>query len=1048
MSLIHWWPFNNNTTDSITSLSLTGSVTYSTGGKVTPSALKSTSTLTSTTPLSKLSPLNNGFSFACWLKINQNEISTHFNSITSSYTIPTGTLIGYNNYGGTALIWKANSLTSFSKIYIEGTIRGNGSYATPQHEIPFDKWVHITMVKDTVLKKIILYINGVEVKSTSIASLTSVSYLNQYISINRNVIAYNNGPATILPCYLNDVRVYDHALSPREVKLLAQGLVAHYKLDDPRINNLAKDVAIRTYDNHNKVYDVLNSTGETYLGCPVYRLTLTPTTSSLNNFQTALKSQGVYQSSLTFAANTKYCYWIYYKPITHSDIRVGGTASNIKGWTELPPEAVGNGWYRVGQYRDGKVTETKTDGIYTSFFTPSAAAGVPITIDFCAPHLLAGPTNWVECQYTISNSGGTEYDCSGYNNNATISGTITCALRDSPRYQNSYIFNGNLSNRITNTTTQFNYTDNFSWSCWIKHNYTEASKHFNEDSSKQASFAFTVGRADADPGRGYGLREISANTMDIYFGNRTYRITLNESNWHHIAFTKSDKIITTYVDGVPTSYEFTGTSPGYTNNQGLGIGCFWYSSGALYPFYGRLSDFRIYATALSAAAVKELYQSSISFLDNGTLQCSEIVEKPTNLKYNKNGTVQAGLLSEVGYTNKMKTKTLSDGSAWARIHWLDVANGKPYFANEAEVQECIDKTNRFSMLKSINHFYTSCLPAGYQRLDYIQPGGTYQNSPYIDTGVIPDNNTKIVLSYVHNDGNEFGALFGARIATTDSVFGAWIGDSGGYYYPHWGSCSYDLKPLNGISLTDQRIYVMDKNNHRVYGTGGDFIRLSTNSTTMKSTAHDAATFNSTRTLALFSMHAEDGYDSRRARGKLYFCQIYQNGQLIRDFIPCANAQGTVGLYDLVNNQFYTKHNANNPNFIGGNTIDGHVEFMLTYPKISTTQYNRWRQTSGINQSTVQDFFPIETAWPNRNGGLCLSSASNTIYDCDAHSSNWFAPIGQTGHGNWNGSGSMIPASDTSNTSETELWVRIDNLSKLTKLSMFNGALQAHQIYEL
>jgi hypothetical protein len=49
---------------------------------------------------------------------------------------------------------------------------------------------------------------------------------------------------------------------------------------------------------------------------------------------------------------------------------------------------------------------------------------------------------------------------------------------------------------------------------------------------------------------------------------------------------------------------------------------------------------------LPAAAVKELYQSSISFLDNGTLQCSEIVEKPTNLKYNQNGIVQATLFNE------------------------------------------------------------------------------------------------------------------------------------------------------------------------------------------------------------------------------------------------------------------------------------------------------------------------------------------------------------------------------------------------------------------
>jgi hypothetical protein len=68
----------------------------------------------------------------------------------------------------------------------------------------------------------------------------------------------------------------------------------------------------------------------------------------LSHFQTALDSHGVYNDYLTFNAYTKYAFWLYYRPISHSDIRVGGTASNIHGWTEIPPEAVGDGWYRVG----------------------------------------------------------------------------------------------------------------------------------------------------------------------------------------------------------------------------------------------------------------------------------------------------------------------------------------------------------------------------------------------------------------------------------------------------------------------------------------------------------------------------------------------------------------------------------------------------------------------------------------------------------------------------------------------------------------------------
>ena len=33
-------------------------------------------------------------------------------------------------------------------------------------------------------------------------------------------------------------------------------------------------------------------------------------------------------------------------------------------------------------------------------------------------------------------------------------------------------------------------------------------------------------------------------------------------------------------------------------------------------------------------------------------------------------------------------------------------------------------------------------------------------------------------------------------------------------------------------------------------------------------------------------------------------QIYDNDILVRDFVPCINAEGEYGLYDFVNSQFY------------------------------------------------------------------------------------------------------------------------------------------------
>jgi hypothetical protein len=103
-----------------------------------------------------------------------------------------------------------------------------------------------------------------------------------------------------------------------------------------------------------------------------------------------------------------------------------------------------------------------------------------------------------------------EIDCSGYGHHGTCPATLE-SISNTPRYKNATKFNGNTNYKITYASTAFNFTDNFSWSCWVKHNYTGWNK-------SGASYAFTVGRADTG-GFGYGLQEVSATSMYIRFGN-------------------------------------------------------------------------------------------------------------------------------------------------------------------------------------------------------------------------------------------------------------------------------------------------------------------------------------------------------------------------------------------------------------------------------------------------------------------------------------------------------------------------------------------------
>ena len=61
----------------------------------------------------------------------------------------------------------------------------------------------------------------------------------------------------------------------------------------------------------------------------------------------------------------------------------------------------------------------------------------------------------------------------------------------------------------------------------------------------------------------------------------------------------------------------------------------------------------------------------------------------------------------------------------------------------------------------------------------------------------------------------------------------------------------------------------------------------------------------TQTLHLMTYGGSPGNSMFTMSGKLYYCQIYENGTMVRDYIPVKHASGTVGLYDLVTATFYT-----------------------------------------------------------------------------------------------------------------------------------------------
>ena len=188
------------------------------------------------------------------------------------------------------------------------------------------------------------------------------------------------------------------------------------------------------------------------------------------------------------------------------------------------------------------------------------------------------------------------------NGNTNNQGLSSITISGSP---NSYIatgkigkcasFAGNTANIIYYNTSEFNYTDNFSYCVWINQNFTGTSQQW----------AFANGRADYGS-YGYGIKINSATDISCFFGSKGVGVSCPTNEWHHIAVTISGNVMKVYKDGILDSTNPTATLPTYSDGNGLGLGCIHYTGGNIFPFYGSLNDFRIYDHCLSTKEVKEI----------------------------------------------------------------------------------------------------------------------------------------------------------------------------------------------------------------------------------------------------------------------------------------------------------------------------------------------------------------------------------------------------------------------------------------------------------
>ena len=582
MSLVVWLPLNGDLHNQGLDPAIFSKTTENVwgSGKIGEKALL-TSTGTKKTMINSLKNKQK-FSIAFWVKVDATLNFTNYQDIWAlEYTNSTGTGPIRFEHASTAgncqlIVYKEKNVGENTNEYYG--VRGAQNYS--------DNWYHITLTKNQDNTK--CYING---------NLTNTLFNNQYEASLGKLTGNVTIGASTCAAYLNDVRIYDHCLSPKEVEEIAKGLVLHYPLNNNGLGNT--NLALNTsYEMHS--YTI-----------PSYYIRTDNTSTDFFN----LSVGDTYTCRAKITAGEK------------------NTCLRIQFWTaENTRTSIFGNWIAAGTTGYSTITSTLTaeQRNYSQMeILLSDNVNASTSGEYGELKLEKGSTATPWCPNNINTN--IIYDTSGYCNNGTIIGDIA-TITPSPRYNCCIEHLDSCADYIYREYLSFLGDSGFTFSCWI--NPTSYSRTTNTTTAIGTQFILSQGRDTITSGtnntRGASL--IIYNGKPQFFcgnGSLSSNTTIPIGEWAHVVgvWTGTQKKI--YVNGIlKNSANDTGIDWIEAQNS-LVIGKMAYqknSTSSFHPFVGKISDVRIYATALTDNQIKELYNTSMQIDSSGNVFARELVE--------------------------------------------------------------------------------------------------------------------------------------------------------------------------------------------------------------------------------------------------------------------------------------------------------------------------------------------------------------------------------------------------------------------------------------
>lgn len=561
---------------------------------------------------------NNGKIGKCYsFNGSSNYLYTTYNFYNSTYSISSWIYTTSSSVTQTIICDRTAVGSGFSTFLIGGKLRidagGNSLQWETNYTYPVNTWFHLTITYDGT--NVCYYING-EFKETKAQAINS-SYWGSVTSIGASQ-QNGSGYGNYLNGHLNDIRIYNHCLSAKEVKEISQGLVLHYKLDGfsggsgenlalDTTNKIVTATASGTDVNKNIALDYgwqsnwSKIRGKTItISCDIELV------NAVNTTGVSFYRVGI-EPALKYADNTTGYYGIW--------VTLNST-----------PQTSSKRYTKTITLPDKDLDSILQNGAYIQHLTNGSATIKNIKVELGD---IATPWSPSPLDFGIDTTKIT--DSSGYGNDGIITGTLSTES-DSNRYEISTHYSG--SSYTDTGAGTFNWFDfsQCTLSAWIKSN------------ASVSGWSGSIGvQHDQNAGhKGFTITDY-ANNFRVVTVNGSYTTIdsgkpLTVGEWHHCAAVLNGTNLKMYYDGamVKESTVSWGSAAIATDMR--------FATGVDFPgsnemFTGNYSDVRMYCTALSAEDILDLYHTSANIDDLGNLHGFEFIEDESKQSIYKNGQI-------------------------------------------------------------------------------------------------------------------------------------------------------------------------------------------------------------------------------------------------------------------------------------------------------------------------------------------------------------------------------------------------------------------------